>query len=179
MADYLTTATLQLAQLLTGNAWFEATVKPGNQITKLAGNKWPEKSKRAPADYPQFEIEPTRLLSCTQKARTFGNIHNYGDQVQQQVWEYDLKITWESLDRNNPNRMLTVVIAQLSMNPTLMQSPLAVVGLNSITSSNTEQTIPGSQSGKAGGMRLVQLIRLPVTFELHTVDLRAAIAATP
>jgi hypothetical protein len=174
--DYITAATLQIVAIAGATALIPKEVKAGNFLTKLKGPKWPEPPNRAARNLPEFSIQVagSRVVNRS-AAPTFSNSRGgRGDVVIWQEVQFAFVITWDTTDRNLPNKIFTVLEAALLLDPTLGLTSPAVKISGALTSKETEQN-----TGPAGGTkRLVQTIQFPLTFELHRADLVAAAALT-
>jgi hypothetical protein len=174
-ADYITTTTLGIVAIAENTPIVDSTIKAANWLTKLKGPKSQEPPNRAARNLPEFSIEATNVRVTRRLAPTFCNTRGgRGDVVIWQEVQFAIVVTWDSTDRNFPNKIFVALSAALLLDPTLgLTSPLV-----RISGDATAKYVEKNTETAAGTKRLVQTIQFPVTFELHRADLLAAAALT-
>lgn len=171
MADYITTATTQIVNLLLANTYFANTVRPGNISKNLSGIRWPEKPKKASGDLPSFTISTARndVLNAN-VMRTFSNVKSgLGDRNVYKDVHFQMVIVWDSLDYVAPNQLMSVLEGILLQNPTLGITSTPIQSSGKFTCRYTEER--SDTTSKT--LRLVQRIDFPVIFLLNQAALVA------
>ena len=163
MTDYITNTIGVILGLLAGSNTWTSKVRPSNQLAFTTGIRWPEKKSRNAGDYPEFKIEvESSRITKRNAMQTFCNSRGpTGDVVVEQLVNFRIMLTFDSLDVTIPDQMVAEFNAIMLDDPLLGQNFIKESGASSF---RDKQISAGTSSGTK---RLQREIMFPVTFLLH------------